>query len=368
MPHANRAITDHGLLTGLSDDDHTQYHNDTRGDARYYTQDQVLSFNGGNMILNGSGFLGNNTNFSSLTFDPLVANGNPGSFRRNGDYLLVRTDSFFPIMPGQAYRISVDIKVTSNNTKTQYVGFDFSDVDDKTITAVMHMFDNGTLAQTTRDFQPGVDTHIYIDDDTGWSFGTSTAQRGIILWNYSNDAGFLYPPHTYSRNYLIGITPASAAVTDIGGGEFEIDTNTTGYTTGGNNDDLIPSGTYVSRMNTGGSFKYVAASNVSVPTDDEWHTYSGYIGGIDTTGTNKTNSFSPGAAKAEILMLTNFNGTAADDVKVWFANIDVRPVTEVNLVADGSYVTTGHLGTITYNRGFRPTATSSGVTSEIVIP
>jgi hypothetical protein len=27
--------SDHGALTGLSDDDHTQYHNDTRGDARY---------------------------------------------------------------------------------------------------------------------------------------------------------------------------------------------------------------------------------------------------------------------------------------------------------------------------------------------
>jgi microcystin-dependent protein len=28
-------ITDHGTLTGLADDDHTQYHNDARGDARY---------------------------------------------------------------------------------------------------------------------------------------------------------------------------------------------------------------------------------------------------------------------------------------------------------------------------------------------
>ena len=34
-------VTDHGLLTGLSDDDHNQYHNDTRGDARYYTQTQI---------------------------------------------------------------------------------------------------------------------------------------------------------------------------------------------------------------------------------------------------------------------------------------------------------------------------------------
>lgn len=29
-------ISDHGGLSGLGDDDHTQYHNDARGDARYY--------------------------------------------------------------------------------------------------------------------------------------------------------------------------------------------------------------------------------------------------------------------------------------------------------------------------------------------
>jgi hypothetical protein len=28
-------VTDHGALTGLADDDHTQYHNDARGDVRY---------------------------------------------------------------------------------------------------------------------------------------------------------------------------------------------------------------------------------------------------------------------------------------------------------------------------------------------
>lgn len=34
-------VTDHGALTGLGDDDHPQYLNNTRGDARYYTQAQV---------------------------------------------------------------------------------------------------------------------------------------------------------------------------------------------------------------------------------------------------------------------------------------------------------------------------------------
>lgn len=36
-------VTDHGLLTGLADDDHAQYHTDTRGDARYPLKSNNLS-------------------------------------------------------------------------------------------------------------------------------------------------------------------------------------------------------------------------------------------------------------------------------------------------------------------------------------
>jgi len=39
-PPGNDAPSDHGELTGLGDDDHTQYHNDSRGDIRYYTKTQ----------------------------------------------------------------------------------------------------------------------------------------------------------------------------------------------------------------------------------------------------------------------------------------------------------------------------------------
>lgn len=37
------AGADHGTLTGLGDDDHTQYHNDTRGDARYNTKAEITN-------------------------------------------------------------------------------------------------------------------------------------------------------------------------------------------------------------------------------------------------------------------------------------------------------------------------------------
>lgn len=38
---AGGGVTDHGLLTGLADDDHPHYHTDARGDARYYPRADV---------------------------------------------------------------------------------------------------------------------------------------------------------------------------------------------------------------------------------------------------------------------------------------------------------------------------------------
>ncbi len=37
-------VTDHGALSGLGDDDHTQYHNDTRGDVRYLYRENTSAF------------------------------------------------------------------------------------------------------------------------------------------------------------------------------------------------------------------------------------------------------------------------------------------------------------------------------------
>ena len=43
LPAGGGGVSDHGDLTGLGDDDHLQYHTDTRGDARYFTQSQVTA-------------------------------------------------------------------------------------------------------------------------------------------------------------------------------------------------------------------------------------------------------------------------------------------------------------------------------------
>lgn len=38
---------DHGSIAGLADDDHTQYHTDARGDARYYTESEHIDTSAG---------------------------------------------------------------------------------------------------------------------------------------------------------------------------------------------------------------------------------------------------------------------------------------------------------------------------------
>jgi hypothetical protein len=48
-------VTDHGALTGLLDDDHSQYHNDMRGDARYVPLARLVAAGAG---LAGGGYLG----------------------------------------------------------------------------------------------------------------------------------------------------------------------------------------------------------------------------------------------------------------------------------------------------------------------
>ena len=62
-------VTDHGALTGLIDDDHINYHNDARGDARYYTQGQI------DTSLSGKSDTGHTHTASEVTdFDTEVSN------------------------------------------------------------------------------------------------------------------------------------------------------------------------------------------------------------------------------------------------------------------------------------------------------
>ncbi len=62
---------DHGILIGLGDDDHTQYHNDTRGDARYFTKEESAIRDNAQRFIKPDGQINHNAllNTHNLTTD-----------------------------------------------------------------------------------------------------------------------------------------------------------------------------------------------------------------------------------------------------------------------------------------------------------
>ena len=115
------AISDHGALLGLGDDDHTQYHNDTRGDVRYYTK---ILLDGGQLdnryytsaqtIVN---FLSANTSFYTQT----ESNNNFLS-ANTSFYTQQQSDSNYLSANTFDNQISYNINTTGNITASTFYG------------------------------------------------------------------------------------------------------------------------------------------------------------------------------------------------------------------------------------------------------
>ena len=88
-------VGDHGALSGLSDDDHPQYHNDARGDVRYYTK-PVIDAHTGN--LNNP----HQTSWGNLLSKPATFPPSPHTHVEADITDLNRTRWVAPYTPGQA--------------------------------------------------------------------------------------------------------------------------------------------------------------------------------------------------------------------------------------------------------------------------
>lgn len=120
---------DHGELTGLSDDDHPQYHNDARGDARYYTQEQVDTISGSlsSLIAVQTALatvqLDRTTNYTigttwdNVTFDTVSYENMPDIIERddtNTERILIKETG--------TYSFSYGVVVQANSTTTYTYG------------------------------------------------------------------------------------------------------------------------------------------------------------------------------------------------------------------------------------------------------
>lgn len=96
-PTGSAGTTDHGLLTGLADDDHTQYHNDTRGDLRY------LQLTGGTVT--GATTFSSTITYGGVTHVPTSSGSTAPSSPTTGQTWWDTTTSRLKVYNGTAWRI-----------------------------------------------------------------------------------------------------------------------------------------------------------------------------------------------------------------------------------------------------------------------
>lgn len=270
---------------------------------------------GEQLVANGNGLMGDNTNFSQWTFDGAIANNSAGSFTKPaGSAATYATDEYFPVNPTNEYTFSLDAK-SSKGVGRLYSMLMFYDADKREISAGTHLHNAASTTTLAKDLKAG-DTVVYLTSTNGWS--TSYAYGFYLtVWNYKNSFGYTYPAGTYSRtrltltksgNYLTNLNTSAKTVT--------LASAYSGAT--------IPAGTAVSQGGDGATYKYFPCSNTKIPTS--WTSYSGKITGVDNSGQNKSNTFPPGTAYAKVGFLWNYQGSGNGE-QLWVTNISVSDTT-----------------------------------------
>lgn len=276
--------------------------------AKKYVQSR-----GENLVTNGTGLLRNNTNFSNFSFDGKEVYAGAGSFFSDKQNAVFENDEYIPVDPESAYRMSLFAKSTKA-IGAVYFGIVPYDIDQKIVEPFSYNGSKFPIIELAQPLSPG-DTIVYLKSTDGLRDDQATANHyhSFVLWGYQNSYGYEYPAGTYSRFFFTQAWNKGA----IDRTKNTITLNKP-FTIQNPRDPngTFPAGTKLSATMGGGSFKYITASNVIVPTT--WKRYDGEVAGIGTG----VNQFPPGTALIRLLFLLNRNsagGQAGDSV--WINNI-----------------------------------------------
>ena len=281
---------------------------------QYEIDTGVLS-SGQQLVVNGNGILGDNTNFSQLVYDPIMSfNGSPGVFKQNANGInnTIMNNLFIPIDTTKKYRMSIDIASIPNTESTyNFMFLLFYDIDKKEIKAYHHMYFQGSTTTLARDLKKG-DTEIYVTDLSGFTQSIKYYHRAIIFWDYKNSYGYQYPKETYSRNYINNLWTNEEQL-DYTNNKIILDKPWSG------NEHLA--GCDISQGSDGATFKYL--NNGNVKSLVHW---TGVIEGVDYSGTNAPRKFTPGTAYAQVAFLLNHNRNK--NARTAISNIRLEEITE----------------------------------------
>ncbi len=273
---------------------------------------------GENLVTNGSGLMGNNTNFSAFIWDSIEVFSGAGSFRKNVSGGIATNDELIPVDPSATYLLSGRAKsgdvggANFNPANIQYFGISPIDIDGYIITPFEYAKWAGSTDTTLAVALNNGDTTMTLVDATGWNNATPDAwyYRSFSWWPYVNTKGYSYPNYTYTRNQSHNrvVSYQTNGTWAAGGVVGNVITLTAPWAGGS-----LPVGTPIRNGSSGDTYKYIAASGVIVP--NSWTKYQGSIGGLDINGSQDQNKFPYGTAFIQLLFLFNYHGLADNNIR-----------------------------------------------------
>ncbi|MBB1439890.1 host specificity protein J [Shewanella sp. SG41-4] len=277
---------------------------------------------GQQLTINGSGVLGDNTNFSGFTYDGSQSpNGFSGSFYLQSGTTTRFSDEYMQVEPSQKHIQKVWVKGGSEVSR-YYIGIACFDIDKNIIEPKYTMHNKQSLSELAVDLKPGDTTITFVDDidvDSFTAWGYAAHRRKLVFWNYTNSYGYTYPPETYSRS--VSTHDLWTGPESLIGKVMTLSAPWTG--------SLFPAGTKLSQTSDGASYKYITAGNKA--TTEEWTENVGTFGGIDFSGSNISSLLHPGTVYIKHLFLLNRN--ASSQAEIWLSGLSLTAEYETLLGA-----------------------------------
>lgn len=253
-----------------------------------------------NLVVNDSGQLGSNYNFSIATFNPLDSPNGLASFSTSARLYGPITDQLIPVDMTKTYINSIWMRTASEQTIENriYAGFAPYDIDKLAIAPDYVAYRAGSETRLAQPLNPG-DTTVVVENASGWHNSgdpnTPTHYHSIVVYGYTNSFGYTYPDYTYSR-YMHHTAYVAGAINTT--------TNTITLSkpwpaSFGSH----PIGSAIANAHSGGTFKYSTAINALLPKT--WTRYSGKISGMDLGGVITENKFYHGTAFVRPIVLSN---------------------------------------------------------------
>ena len=208
--------------------------------------------NNNNLLYNGNAELGDNTNFSSLTYNDtekcFTYTSTSSSFVNN-EYIPINGDELYDF---DTYKLEGMFKQPAGDLSKYYFMLYCYDRDFNFIHHQKVAYYNSTKTFLTADLNDG-DQYVYLDDVSNWwddTLDQYVHTKTFACWP-SDTAK--YPKFTYSQHIQ------SATYVDHGNSRIKLNgTWTQGH---------VPAGSYAINSRSGGGYSYIGASNALMTTD-----------------------------------------------------------------------------------------------------